>query len=638
MQTSYLDSSDRVPRRPRRFFAELKGAGELSARIASSAGANNHANIGEGEEAEQQITRTNLFALFALLVIVSFLLRIFYAGHLYQDDGFWFASAEEILRGKALYREIYFDKPPLLPLLYALLFKAFGAHILTIRLFTIFYSVAVSAVLYALAKRLYNSRIACLAAAMFVVFSTTYTTGHVQGLNTDFLMLLPYAAGAYLVIRTRSGFGEGNPAASKLWFALLGGALAGIAFQVNPKAGVDLVFFGIFLVISRRWSGISALPRRRDVAATSLFALALAGFVAAGLPFIAYLGARQSLGAYWQYVWAWGSRYAAYYPASDVLASALRQSIAYFGLNNTLLVGLAFVTATTIRGSGPMPNTTSVTEEAAVADSRHRRLWRSDLTLLVWFAVSFAGLSVGGRFYGHYFFQIMPSLCLIGARGLNEIGSAIQRRGTRRVVLALLAIGFAVTIVRFHGRTAVLAMDWFRGTRSEITAGWYHERLNREERRVAAVVRELPDKEESADEVGMEGIRLDAAAREAGGPNEYLFVWGYRPEIYYWSGLLPASRYLSTQALTGIPADVHYFENERRLLFDEAITAQAREQLVRDLEETRPRYIIDELGMFNPELSLEDYPELHEFMESYRHYGTTDRFEIYRRREERRKR
>ena len=77
---------------------------------------------------------------------MSFLLRISYAGHLFQDDGFWFTAAEEILRGKALYREIYFDKPPGLPLVYAFLFKAFGTHILTIRLFTVVYSVAVAAV------------------------------------------------------------------------------------------------------------------------------------------------------------------------------------------------------------------------------------------------------------------------------------------------------------------------------------------------------------------------------------------------------------------------------------------------------------------------------------------------------------
>ncbi len=50
-----------------------------------------------------------------LLAVISFLLRIFYAGHLYQDDGLWFTAAEEIIRGKALYRDIYFDKPPGLP-------------------------------------------------------------------------------------------------------------------------------------------------------------------------------------------------------------------------------------------------------------------------------------------------------------------------------------------------------------------------------------------------------------------------------------------------------------------------------------------------------------------------------------------
>jgi len=194
-------------------------------------------------------------------------------------------------------------------------------------------------------------------------------------------------------------------------------------------------------------------------------------------------------------------------------------------------------------------------------------------------------------------------------------------------------------MVRFHYRTGVLAADWFRGTRSASTEGWYHERLNREERRVAAVVREIPDKEDGVDQVGLEGIRPEGnRSSEFSDPHDYLFVWGYRPELYYWSGLLPASRYLSTQPLTGIPADVHYFESERRLLFDETVTVPAREQLVRDLEETRPRYIVDELGMFNPELSLQDYPELHDFMENYRYYRTTDRFLIYRRREYRRKR
>ena len=193
---------------------------------------------------QQSIRRRTLLWVFLGITAASFLLRIFYAKHLYQDDGLWFTAAEQILDGRALYREIYFDKPPALPLVYALLFKLFGAHILVIRLFTIFYSVAISATLYLFGSRLYGKREGLLAAAMFAVFSTTYTTGHVQGLNTDFLMLLPYTAGAYLLTRSVEATARGG----KL-YALGGGALVGVAFQINPKAMFDLVFFLLLLFI-----------------------------------------------------------------------------------------------------------------------------------------------------------------------------------------------------------------------------------------------------------------------------------------------------------------------------------------------------------------------------------------------------
>src|SRR5580693_936237 len=61
----------------------------------------------------------SLFWFFGVLLLCGFALRIFYAGHLYEDDGMWITAAQQILRGKVLYRDIYFDKPPLLPLVYA---------------------------------------------------------------------------------------------------------------------------------------------------------------------------------------------------------------------------------------------------------------------------------------------------------------------------------------------------------------------------------------------------------------------------------------------------------------------------------------------------------------------------------------
>jgi hypothetical protein len=121
-------------------------------------------------------------------------------------------------------------------------------------------------------------------------------------------------------------------------------------------------------------------------------------------------------------------------------------------------------------------------------------------------------------------------------------------------------------------------------------------------------------------------------------PSDYLFVWGYRPEIYYWSGLLPASRYLSTQPLTGVPADAQYVNGETRAILEPETTRRARLELLDELRAVRPKYIIDELGFFNASLAIEDFPELSEFLREYKNLGSTGRFLVYRRRDMAKKR
>jgi len=611
--------------------------------------------------------RRTVIKWFAVILAVSFILRIAYSGHLYQDDGFWFTAAEEMLRGKVLYREIYFDKPPGLPMVYAVLFWIFGAHILTIRMFTIFYSTAISAVLYLFGSRLYSKRTGLLAAALFTFFSTTSASGHVQGLNTDFLMALPYTAGAYALVLSRLHFAK-HWRAHRMWFAFAGGALVGLAFQINPKGIFDFLFFALLLIAARKWpvgeakgspsqseplesadvqfasASSQASPASERIALAAWVALcasAIAGFIASALPFLVYLLATHSLGAYWLYVWRWGLKYVGYRTTSAVIETSLRYNIGFFALNNTLLITLVFVAAVTIKGIRRLSREERARrangmEVASGAGRVARRVLRSDITLLIWFATSYAGLTVGGRFYSHYFFQVVPSLCLIGSRGLIGIATAMRswKPGLRRAAISLLTIGFCITVVRFHSRTVTLALDWVRGTRSEATAEWFHERLNREERIVAAVVRGLPDREDPADQGGPEAMRPGGPrTRAADGSADYLFVWGYRPDIYYWSGLLPASRYLSTQPLTGVPADVHYFGNDYKSLVPDEVTAAARIELVRDLEETRPKYILDEIGFFNSDLSIQSYPELREFMKGYKPKGATGRFFVYLRKE-----
>ena len=588
------------------------------------------------------IARATVLKLLVIIAAISFILRILYAGHLYEDDGLWFTAAEEIARGKALYREIYFDKPPGLALVYAFVFGVFGAHVLTIRLFTIVYSIAISAMLYLFGARLYDKRVGLLAGGLFAVFSTTYATGHVQGLGTDFLMALPYTAGAYLLVRAT------RDRTNQSWLAVAGGILVGVAFQINPKGIFDLIFFAVLLIGRRRWTAIDAntdgssesggIEGKASVGLSGLrlFALAAAGLAAGSAPFLAYIAATRSLREYWLYVWDWGVRYGSYNPASRVVAAWLTRSIDYFALNNTLLIALVFVCAVTVRRATRGVGNGGDTDQASAAGFRDQHNFVADATLLLWLAVSYAGVTLGGRLYSHYFFQILPGLCLIGGRGLIGIKSTLKSRDEafRRGIATVIVMGFLFTLIRFHGRTAILAADLLRGKKSSTTAGWFHDRIDREERMVAAVVRELPDGEDAADRVGLEAIRANGPrTREASGPTDYLFVWGYRPEIYYFSGLLPASRYLSTQPLTGVPADVHYFSDDYRSVLDEATTARERAQLILDLQETNPKYIVDELGMFNSALSINSYPELSEFMRDYKAIGRVARFMVYCRRD-----
>lgn len=548
----------------------------------------------------------SFLAYFAAIIAITLLLRIWYSGNLYQDDGLWFTAAEEILRGKVLYREVFFDKPPVLPLVYAALFKLFGTHILTIRLFTICYAILISSLLYLFGSRLYDRRTGLVAGLMFAIFSTTYIRGDMQSLNTEFLMAPFYIAAAFLLIRSCA-------ASQRLGLlAFAGGVMAGIAFQINPKGAFDLIFFAALLIVGRSWDDAPLLEYARR--AMKLFALAVAGLAAASLPFVAWLFATDSISRYVLYVWKWGLGYSNYYPAKRGAEIFLHYGTDYFLINNTLLLGLLIVVGIT---------TSRIVLRTKLVGGESREFFNMDVALLLWSAVSFAGVAAGGRFFAHYYFQVIPGLCLIGSRGLLELSSWSKSRNriANAAVLILLISGFGYTLVRTHSETAALALDWMRGRPNKI---------NRETRIAAAIVRDIPNPADGVDRLGSEEIRSGGPrTRAAEAPADFLFVWGNWPEVYYWSGLLPASGYLSSQPLTGLPADVWYSREEYRLILDDKTTATARAELLRDLERTTPKYIIDELGLRDARFSIMAYPELRDFMSKYERLTSESNAPIY---------
>jgi hypothetical protein len=102
-------------------------------------------------------------------------------------------------------------------------------------------------------------------------------------------------------------------------------------------------------------------------------------------------------------------------------------------------------------------------------------------------------------------------------------------------------------------------------------------------------------------------------------------VWGYRPEIYVYTGLRPATRFLDSQAMTGVPADRHLTQS---IVVLTKGTREAREELAR----SRPDVLIDGLGLYNPALTMDHYAELRPWLAEYREVARTKGSVVYVRR------
>jgi hypothetical protein len=102
-----------------------------------------------------------------------------------------------------------------------------------------------------------------------------------------------------------------------------------------------------------------------------------------------------------------------------------------------------------------------------------------------------------------------------------------------------------------------------------------------------------------------------------------LLVWGYRPDIFAYTRMPAATKFLDSQPLTGVLADRH-------LTSSEAAAPELAARNRRELIHTRPTWIVDGLGPLNRALAITNYADLLEWLAAYREVGRTRYAIIYR--------
>lgn len=462
------------------------------------------------------MTRWTLAAIF-VLVLAS---RLAHLKIVWVEEAYPAAAAIEVLdSGKALYRDIWFDKPAGTAYLYCL----WGARTgIALRLADTAFLFACCLLLFQFGKSLWGEREGLIAAALLAVYLTFGIPAAVMAIAPDLALVLPHIAAMYCAFRKRP-----------LW----AGVCAGIGFWFNTKALFVLASCLLFLEPAE-WIWLSA------------------GFAGVTALQFGVLWTQGAFGAYVDQVWRWGAMYARHPFVEQPVLYGLKQTLNWCGFQAAAVLGttLSFFKA-------------------------DRGRWR----FAGWIVLSLIPVALGLRFFPRYYFQLLPVVALLGARGFT-----MQK--SRPVVQWLLVALALIPVARFGPRYTMLASDLISGRQPV----WRDLAMAQDSERVAGAL---------------------------AGRSGSLFVWGYRPDIYVLTRMPAATQFLDSQPLSGVIADRH-------LKSAEVSAPQWAERFRGVVERARPDYIVDGLGPLNPNLKIPA-----SYIESYAVIATTGGSVVYQRKE-----
>jgi len=489
-----------------------------------------------------------VLATFALGIVLR--VPTFCRALLSDDEAIYAVTADALRRGDLLYRDVVDHKPPLIYHVYQAGFAAFGpydtqgAHALVVLAVLL-----TAGFLFAIK---WQERTAAgdgdgsvgpgcpsglAAAGLFLVFSTTWHDYDALAANCELFLLAPQAAAACLLLR---GLRARTAGVRALALHLAVGALIGASALFKYQG---LVFLGASVGLLLWWVILG-----RASAAWAVTG-ALAQLAGALVPPALYLWWCRGAGNLAAAIY-WFKFNFSYVGAGLTGAAAIAR-----GLRRTALIG----------GVALVPYALGIAAASSTAPRIFRVLRRrlagaasidaevpspSVVLGVLWLVTSAVAVTAGGRFFGHYFHLVLPSLCLLAAPGFCRLWSEGWSRRTPLLVLvaapALIFFGLAT-----FGRPLAAALDEGEPRYDEVAG------------RIAALT----------------------------STDERVFVWGNSPQLYVLARRPMGTRFSFCNYITGESPGTPTETGQRDA--DANQLPAAWEMLFADLAQRRPALFVD---------------------------------------------
>lgn len=388
-----------------------------------------------------------------------------------DDEAVYSVVANAIVDGGQPYVDAVERKPPLLFWTYAAVFELAGEYNWkALHTVALLWTLATMAGLYVIGRRLFDPLTGLIAALFYSIFQC-WATGNNLAFNGELMMNLPLVWAWAITLGNRS-----SRLRPELFVA---GALLCAGFLLKQPAAIAAVPMGIYLLLP---------SYRASHGLTRADSLRQAGLLSAG-----FFG---SLGLVVLALWRQGIFREAFY------WTVTNHTVPYLFWENAALhtSGFAALCLPLLIG-------------AALACRNKDHVWagkRPERAALFYLTgVSIIGAAAGGRFYPHYYIQLIPPMALLAAPHYARIWSGTVQPSHWLLRPRVTCVWLAATVIAF----SISHWRFFAPQRASSGTGTY--------------------------------------LSEHSTPADRIFVWGKKPKIYLQARRRPACRYVEIFPLTG---------------------------------------------------------------------------------------
>ncbi len=476
-------------------------------------------------------------ALLAAICLLPVLLYVPFLNEPFmRDEGFYAATAQSMLEGGVPYRDAFDNKPPLIFGWYAFSFIVFGQHLWAPRLLVSLLLSLTTLLVYWEGRLLFSAKAGLLAAAAFAL--SIGLAEFETNANTEYFMLLP-------MVGALVAFTLGQRTHRLSWY-LLSGFLSGLAIMTKEVSLFNFALLLAFAVVptlqERRWKRLVSGP------SGALLLGCGTAFWATALPFLVLGALGDFFDAVVRYAWQWSGELS----WGTKISKALRAP-----------PYLLFV-------AGPWVLASLLGILFTVRDRPEGKNW----LLVGWLLASAVGVASPGRFYDHYYVQLLPAMSLLVPAGAYFLQKRWQQPPIRAAAYLLVPLSILAPVV--------------------ISADVYLQPSY-----AARHEAKYPDDPLALWEI--QSPELAAYIRQRTNEGDYIYNLGFNSELYFYARRRSPTRFLFS----------------RPLEVDKGLVPKA----LAELERNKPIYIIDSARYETWRERRYYPPEIEAFIEEHYHYA-----------------